>query len=175
MLRRNRPKHHKHRPAPHAIDERTKPAGLRTIAVFEALKGVFVLAVGFGLLSLTHRDVGEAAEHRVRRLHIDPARHLSRIFIEAANRFNDAKIVAAALGALAYSTVRFVEAYGLWNRRVWAEWFALLSGCLYLPWEIYEVADRPTPFRFVVFTMNVIIVLYMVWIRWADTRPIETD
>jgi uncharacterized membrane protein (DUF2068 family) len=134
-----------------------------------------VLAVGFGLLSLIHKDVGDAAEHIVHRLHMNPTRHLSRIFLEAADKITDTRIVAMALGALAYSTVRFVEAYGLWNRRVWAEWFALLSGSLYLPWEIYEVVDHPTRFRWVVFAVNVIIVLYMAWVRFADTRPVIAE
>jgi uncharacterized membrane protein (DUF2068 family) len=168
-------KKHKQRPPPHAIDTHAGAVGLRTIATFEAIKGVFVLAVGFGLLSLMHKDVGEAAEHIVHRLHISPTRHISRIFIEAADKVTDAKLVAIALGALAYSTVRFVEAYGLWNRRIWAEWFALLSGCLYLPWEIFEMADHPTRFRFGLFGINLAVVLYMVWVRWADSRPIEVD
>ena len=158
---------------PHAVDERSKAAGLRSIAVLEALKGIAVLAVGFGVLHLIHKDVGEAAERLVRRLHMNPDRHMSRVFIDAAEKMTDAKIWALAAGALAYSTVRFVEAYGLWNRRVWAEWFALLSGALYLPWELYEAIDHPSPLHEVLLLVNLIIVLYMGWVRWADTRPIR--
>jgi uncharacterized membrane protein (DUF2068 family) len=77
---------------------------------------------------------------------------------------------ALAAGALAYSIVRFVEAYGLWNRRVWAEWFALLSGMLYIPFEVYEVLDRATKLRFAVLAINIVIVLYMAWIRVAAWR-----
>src|SRR4051794_14159645 len=168
-------KKHKERPAPHAIDTRAGAVGLRTIAAFEAIKGLFVVAVGFGLLSLIHKDVGEAAEHIVHRLHMSPTRHVSRIFIEAAEKVTDTKLLAIAFGALAYSAVRFVEAYGLWNRRIWAEWFALLSGCLYLPWEIYEIIDHPTRFRWGILLMNVVIVVYMAWVRWEDSRPIEVD
>jgi uncharacterized membrane protein (DUF2068 family) len=175
MVRRTRPKRRTHRPAPHAIDERANPTGLRSIAVLEAVKGIAVLAVGFGLFSLVHKDVGDAAEGLVHRLHMNPARHISRIFIEAADKITDTRVLALAFAALAYSTVRFVEAYGLWNRRVWAEWFALLSGSLYLPWEIYEVAEHPSWFHFGVFTINVAIILYMVWIRWSDTRPVPVD
>jgi len=33
-----------------------------------------------------------------------------------------------AISALLYSVVRFIEAYGLWLLRPWAEWFGLLTG-----------------------------------------------
>jgi uncharacterized membrane protein (DUF2068 family) len=158
------------RPVPSAIDESSYAAGLRTIATFEALKGILVLLAGFGLLHFLHRDAGDAAEHFVHRLHLNPSRHIGRVFIEAASKLTDAKLWALAIGALAYSSVRFVEAYGLWHRRVWAEWFALLSGMLYIPWELYEVLDRPTKFRFGILAINVVIVLYMAWIRMAEWR-----
>lgn len=157
------------RPAPKAIDVH-HDTGLRTVAVFEAVKGLLMLAVGFGLLHLIHKDVGEAAEHLVHRLHVNPERHFSQVFLEAAYKMTDAKLWAFAAGGLAYSTVRFVEAYGLWHRRVWAEWFALLSGCLYLPWEIYEVLDHATHFRWVVLLLNLAIVLYMARIRWTESH-----
>src|SRR4051812_18579314 len=161
------------RPTPSAIDESSYAAGLRTIAVFEGLKGVLVLLAGFGLLHFLHRDAGETAEHLVHRLHLNPERHIGRVFIEAASKLTDGKLWALAAGALAYSSVRFVEAYGLWHRRVWAEWFALLSGMLYIPLEVYEVLDRPTQFRFGILAINIVIVLYMVWIRvtaWRRSR-----
>ena len=160
----------KHRAIPKAVDDLSAAAGLRTIAVFEAVKGIFILLAAFGLLHYLHKDLGDAAEDLVRRLHVNPDRHFSRVFIDAADKLTDGKLWALAGGALAYSTVRLVEAYGLWNRRVWAEWFALLSGCLYLPWEIYEIAERATGVRWVIFSTNVIIVLYMAWIRTRAWR-----
>ena len=66
--------------------------------------------------------------------------------------------------------VRFVEAYGLWHRRVWAEWFALLSGSLYLPWELYEFAEKPTPIRAGILVMNLAIIIYMLFIRLEAYR-----
>ncbi|MBV9441816.1 MAG: DUF2127 domain-containing protein, partial [Acidobacteriaceae bacterium] len=67
--------------------------------------------------------------------------------------------------ALTYPAVRFIEAWGLWHRRVWAEWFALLSGAMYLPWEILRMAERPTWDRVGIFLINLLIIVYMLWIR----------
>ncbi len=67
--------------------------------------------------------------------------------------------------ALGYSAMRIVETYGLWNRRVWAEWFALVSGTLYIPFEIYEVILRRTWLPWALLSMNVLIVAYVTHIR----------
>jgi uncharacterized membrane protein (DUF2068 family) len=167
-----RPRHHTHRPLPEAVDEHSQRSALRAIATFEAMKGTLVLVAGFGLLTLLHKDAYETAEHLLRVLHFKPEGHVSEVFLRAADKVTDAKLWAAAAGALVYSTVRFVEAYGLWNARVWAEWFALLSGSLYLPWEIFELIARPTPVRWLIFGSNLIIVLYMLYVRVVASRPL---
>lgn len=40
--------------------------------------------------------------------------------------------------------MRFVEAYGLWRERRWANWLAAISEGIYLPVEIYELFARVT-------------------------------
>ena len=104
--------------------------GLRAVAVFEAAKGLLVLLLGLGLLSLLHRDVEEAAENLLFRLHIGSDGRLARVFLDAASKLTDTRVWALTGTAVVYSGVRFAEAWGLWNGREWAEWFALLSGAL---------------------------------------------
>ncbi len=155
---------------PQAVDERTSAAGLRAVATFEAVKGILVLLLGFGLLSLLHKDVEDAAEHLLMHLHINPDRRLAQSFLNAASRVTDGRLWALAGAAAAYSTVRFTEAWGLWHRRVWAEWFALLSGALYLPWEILKIIERPNWWHSLLLTGNVAIVLYMLYVRVLSCR-----
>lgn len=145
-------------------------AGLRTVALFEALKGILALLLGYGLFSLAHKDIGEFAVGLIHHLHLNPDRHVSQALIHAAAKVTQGKVLALAFGALAYAVVRFVEAYGLWHTREWAQWFALLSGCLYLPWEIYEVLRKATPIRWSLLLINLGIVLYMTYVRIEMTR-----
>ena len=152
-------------PPPEAVDLYSSRTGLEAIAVFEAVKGAFILAAGIGLLALVHKDLPDIADHLVHHMHLNPEGQLSHAFQHAASGTSDAKLRAMAGGALAYSVVRFVEAYGLWNARVWAEWFAILSGALYLPWEIYEVSVHSSPVRWLVFTANIVILLYLLFGR----------
>jgi uncharacterized membrane protein (DUF2068 family) len=149
-------------------------AGVRAIAFFEALKGTLVLVAGFGLLSLVHRDLQDLAERLVRHSHLNPASHYPRVFVEAASHVSDSRLRTLAALAFAYSVVRFVEAYGLWRMRAWAEWFAIISGCIYLPIEVYELFERATPIRAGVLLLNALIVAYLLYIRFSRTgRTVE--
>ena len=78
------------------------------------------------------------------------------------DKTTDKGLWALAAAAMIYSLVRFAEAYGLWNAREWAEWFALLSGAMYLPWEAYSLMRHPHPIKWVMLLANVAIVVYMV-------------
>ena len=144
-------------------------AGLRTVALFEATKGLLVMTAGVGVLSLLHHDAQRVAESVVRHLHLNPARHYPQVFIAAASRVTDARLWLLAAGAFAYSAVRAVEAYGLWHARSWAEWLAILSGGLYLPVEIYELLHRSSAVKAWILAVNVFVVAYVAYARWRGT------
>jgi uncharacterized membrane protein (DUF2068 family) len=135
------------------------------VAAFEAAKGLLVMSAGLGLLSLLHKDVQRAAEAIVRHLHLNPARHYPRIFIEAAARTTDTRLWLLASGAFAYAIVRAVEAYGLWRARAWAEWFAIASGAFYLPFEVHALFRHASALKAAVLLINAGIVAYVGYVR----------
>jgi uncharacterized membrane protein (DUF2068 family) len=69
-----------------------KHHGVRVVAVFEAGKGLLVLAAGFGLLSVVHEDLYFVAVELVRHLHLNPANRSPRIFLDAAERMSDVRL-----------------------------------------------------------------------------------
>ena len=144
--------------------------GLRTVALIEATKGVVVLIVGFGLLSFLSRDAEEFAGHLVNRLHLNPAHHYPQVFIQAMADLNNTHLWLIAGFAAFYATLRFFEAYGLWHARRWAEWFAALSGGIYVPYELYELSHRASWLKFGALVINLIIVGYMVWLLTEARR-----
>jgi uncharacterized membrane protein (DUF2068 family) len=147
-----------------------RTTGLRLVALFEAGKGLLVLLVGLELLSLVHQGAQNVGEEIVERFHLNFARRHPRILLYAATHLNDSNVRLLALAALAYSTVRFVEAYGLWRVRAWAEWFAIVSGGVYLPFELYELIRHPTLVKVVVLLVNAAIVAYLVYVRWNERQ-----
>jgi uncharacterized membrane protein (DUF2068 family) len=144
--------------------------GLKAAALFEALKGLLVILAGLGLLAFVHRDAQTVAERLVLHLHLNPARHYPRIFIEAAGRLTDARIWLFATGAFAYSALRFAEAYGLWRARPWAQWIGIVSGGVYLPVEVVALVRRPTILKFILLVLNALLVAYLSVIRYRQSR-----
>ena len=130
--------------------------------MLEAAKGILVLLTGFGVLSLMHHDAQRLAEQLVGHLHLNPARNFPRIFIDAAAHLTDARLWMLATLAALYGLVRFIEAYGLWYGRRWAEWFAAISGGVYIPFELYELLQGATWISFLALMVNVFVVGLMI-------------
>jgi uncharacterized membrane protein (DUF2068 family) len=147
-----------------------KHFGLRGIALLEAAKGLVAVIVAVWLVSLLHKDIQNVAEHLLRILHkifrLNPDGRLAREIIRGARHVTRGNLHLWIGGTLLYSTIRFAEATGLWLEKQWAEWFALISGCLYLPIEIFELAHHATPIKWAIFATNVLIVAYLAWLLW---------
>jgi uncharacterized membrane protein (DUF2068 family) len=155
-----------------------KHFGLRGIAIFEAAKGLGALVIGIWLLSLLHKDLESVAAHLLhflhRVLHLSPDGHIARTIMRAASRVTHGNLLVFIGLAFLYTTIRFVEAAGLWLEKEWAEWFALVSGAMYMPYEIYELARHPTWYKWVIVAVNALIVWYLVWLL-RDSHKSKKD
>jgi uncharacterized membrane protein (DUF2068 family) len=138
---------------------------LRAVATLEVTKGMIVLLAACGVLLLMQReDPWDIADGLLRLLHISPDHHFAQVFLDWADSLTVAKIWTVAAAAISYSVLRFLEAYGLWYARAWAEWIALISGALYLPFEIYKVVHSQSLFHVSVLLVNLAIVFYMAYL-----------
>ena len=137
--------------------------GVRVIAVLEMAKAAVVLIAGFGLLSALHHGAAQVAEDLARQMHLNPAKGYPRIFIDLANDTSNSQLRLLAAGAFGYAAMRGVEAFGLWRRRRWAEWFSVASGAVYVPIELAEIARGFTWVKLAMLLVNLGIVAYMAY------------
>lgn len=135
--------------------------GIQLIAVFEAVKGIIGLIAGYGILKLMNRDIAAFAEDLVGFLHLNSEGRLAHRIVENVTKLNPSNIKLFFILSLIYAAVRFIEAYGLWRLRAWAEWFAIISGAVYIPIELYELISKPTYIRAGILIVNIIIVIYL--------------
>lgn len=133
-----------------------------------------MFGAGFGLLSFLGKDAHEFALQILHRLHLDPSHHYPHVFLELMVEVTDIRLWMFAGLAAFYSTIRFVEAYGLWHERRWAEWLAALSGGVYVPVELYEIIRHATWLKFTMLGLNLLIVGYMVWLLTEQRRTTAT-
>ena len=147
-------------------------SAIRFVAILEAAKGAVVLLASTALLSLVHRDLHALAVSLVEHLHLNPASKYPQIFLLAAANLHDTRLVMLAGGAAAYAALRFVEAYGLFRRRAWAEVLAAASGCVYVPFEALALVRHPSPLHAALLAANLLVVAVMVRaLRQRRSRP----
>jgi len=144
--------------------------GLRAVAVVEASKGLLAIAASFVFLELVRKDVDleDAAQSLLYYLHIDPDRRLSQAFVHAAGKVMDANVTLVLTIIFIYSAGRLIESYGLWRQRVWAEWLAIISGAVYLPFELYKLIQHPNWIHWTILLVNIVVVFYIGWVRWDE-------
>jgi len=147
-----------------------KRRALRTIAVFEAIKGIAAFAAIIGVLDLMHRDVRHLAIDLIGRFGLSPDAHYPSILLHYADLLPGADVRLLVLVASGYILVRLLEAYGLWNDRAWGEWLAALSGALYIPFESGHLIHRPSLISAAVLAGNVFVVVFMAFQLWCRRR-----
>ncbi len=139
--------------------------GLRTIAIYEAAKGTIVILTGVGLLRSIDHDLQKTGERLVHFMHLNPASHYPKIFLQALENVSSSELRWLALGAFVYSVFRFVEAYGLWKERAWAEWLAIVATAIYLPVEVYELVRKPSWLKVGLIAINLLLLGYLIYVR----------
>jgi uncharacterized membrane protein (DUF2068 family) len=135
---------------------------LRLIAVFKLFKATLLIMVAVGALKLLHRDVGETVQHWVEASGLNPNGRFITTAIEKASSLSPERIKALSLGSIVYAALFLTEGIGLWLLKRWAEWFTIIITSSLVPVEIYEIHRHPTPLKFAVLVINVVIVAYLI-------------
>ena len=152
-----------HHVQPSQASAATRSAAIRTVALFEAFKGSVVLMAASGFLSLIHKDVHLVAARFIHHMHLNPAAHYPLIFLDAASNLHDRRLIFLAVGAITYAFIRFLEAYGLYMEKAWAEVLAAISGAIYVPFELAKLLRKPTWHSALFLAINLLVVTLMVW------------
>lgn len=134
---------------------------LRTVASLEALKGVLGILIAVAFLKLVHKNLGTMADWLTRVLHLSPEGKTADMLSDLAEKTTGKNLHLLAAAAIVYAGLRFAEAFGLWHNRAWAEWFALISGCVYLPWEVHTLVHHPAPYKWGILVINLVVIFYM--------------
>ena len=142
---------------------------LLLIAVFKLCKGLLLLAVGIGALSLIHKDAAEHVRGWVGALQIDPDnRHVHRL-IGKLGFVSDRQLEELSAGTFFYAGLMLTEGLGLWLHKRWAEYFTIFATGSFIPLELYELWEQFSAMKVAVLVINVAVVAYLIARRLA--RP----
>lgn len=151
----------------------TVKSGVRAIALFEALKGLIALILSFALISLRHRDLNRIAGELIAALHLNSEGWIANKINGFVSGLTPAYIELFFVAILSYALLRFIEAYGLWRLRAWAQWLGIISGAIYIPIELYDIFTRPSLIGAGILIFNAAIVAYLFYFRHEQKHDAE--
>ncbi len=135
---------------------------MHLLAGVKFLKGLLIFIVAVKLLTLLNRDVAEWAMDFVSRHGINAENHYIQVILEKVSGVNRQQMMMMSGGAFLYSGLQLTEGIGLWLEKRWAEYLTAIATALLLPVEIYEIFEKFTWVRLVIFIVNIFIVWYLV-------------
>ena len=147
---------------------------VKTMALFEASKGLLALFALLGLLSLLHHDLHQLALAWMGHLHLSPEHTLGAEVLHGVDHLAATPPGTMIALGCAYIVARWIEAWGLWHDTAWGEWFAVATGGLYLPFEVAHLLAHPKWQNLVVCLLNLGLVVVLLVRLWQRRRTAQT-
>jgi len=133
------------------------------IAAERAVRAVLLAAVGIVLLTHLHENWASDVTELAHKSGLDPKSNWIQRILHDATRLSASRAFLFGIVALAYAALEGTEAYGLWNRRRWAEWLTVLATSLLLIPEVWELTKSATVLKVGALVVNLAIVAYLLW------------
>ena len=139
-------------------------SGLLAIGIFKLAKSLFFFCIGIGALHLLHKDLGDEVMRLATALRFDPESRVVSLVMDKVDLIDAARLREIGFATFAYSALALTEGVGLLLEKVWAEYLTLILTISFLPWELYELARRPTWMRLALLLINLAVLAYLVWL-----------
>ena len=142
---------------------------LKTIACLKILRGSIAITIGVSLFLVYRRSEAFSwIDHPILGGIASNDPFLQMVFAWPGS-FNQAQILSIAVLACLMGALRWVEAGGIWFNQSWAQWLAVFSGFIYIPFEINELIHRFSWLMIVILFINTLIVAYLLYVLYAKS------
>src|SRR5215510_5420899 len=145
---------------------------LRLFAIERGIRFVIFGAVAYGIWRFANsRSIAQAVNKDIPIIR-DFAKQLGFTLnhallerIQSLLHVSSSNLKLLALGVTGLAIVSGIEAFALWQAKRWGEYFATIVTSLGLPFEIYELSKSVTVTKAILFTLNILLVAYLVYSR----------
>jgi uncharacterized membrane protein (DUF2068 family) len=147
---------------------------LRLLAVERGIRGLLLVALAYGVWRFdgSRRALEEVFESYLPafkpladRLGIDLQQTGPVHAIQQAFTAKHSTLLMVALGVLAYGVLELVEAFGLWFKKRWGEYVAVVGTSAFIPLEIHEILAKVTWLRVSALIINLFAIAYLLWTK----------
>lgn len=134
---------------------------IKAVAVYEIVKGISALTAA-GALGLWHKDLEQWLA--------TATQTWQQYFGQLLAPQVDSTVALAQKASqnwtlflvfiFFYASLRFIEAYGLWQDKTWAYWFSVIGYGIFIPVELYYLIVSPFDwFKLGILLLNIVIVI----------------
>jgi uncharacterized membrane protein (DUF2068 family) len=134
---------------------------LYAIIAIKLLKGLLLLTIGLGLLSLIGQDLDARFDQFLRWVHLDPEKKFFADLGDRLQKISPSHIKGVGIGTMLYSLFSFVEGVGLVFRLRWIGWIVIGESLFFIPIEVYELMRHFAGVVFGILIINIVIVWYL--------------
>ena len=139
-----------------------KPAPtLYAIIAIKLLKGLILLTIGLGLMSLIGQDLDARFDQFLRWIHLDPEKKFFADLGNKLQKISPGSLRGVGIGTMLYSIFSLVEGVGLIFRLRWIGWIVIGESLFFIPLEVYELMLGFSGVVFGILIINVVIVWYL--------------
>lgn len=147
-------------PEPKNVEsEHEHHSGLRAVAIFEGVKAMAGFLAGLGFFIRVGDPSGTVVLAIA--LRIQSALHLPEATFQFLENFDRGDQTLAGIVLFGYAGLHTVESVGLWKERAWAEWLVVITGGVYIPFELYGSLRHPGWTTIGLLVINVAVVAYL--------------
>ena len=158
------------RPTDRSGQRHDRDRWLIVIGIFKLLKGVLFVSMGFGVIHLLHRDIGDLMLRAAMSLRLDPESHFVNVLLDKVQLLTPHKMRLISAGIFLYAALDFTEGTGLVLEKPWAEWLTIGLTASFLPWEAFEILHHFTWMKLCVTLINLLVLLYLLRVRQLHLR-----
>lgn len=134
---------------------------IKAVAIYEIVKGIGAL-LGATALWLWHKDLDQwlatatnTWQQNFGQLLAAQVESIVQLAQKASHNWT-----LFLLLIFAYASLRFMEAYGLWQDKTWAYWFSVIGYGIFIPVELYYLfANTFDGFNLFILLLNIVIVI----------------
>jgi len=147
---------------------------LRFLALERGIRGLLLVALAYGVwrfdgsrgaLKKVFDSYLPALSPLANRLGIDLNETGPVHLIQQAFVAKHSTLLLVAIGVLAYGALELVEAFGLWFKKRWGEYVAVVGTSAFVPLEIHEILAKVTYLRIGALVINLFAIAYLLWTK----------
>lgn len=143
------------------VTAKASSESIKAVAIYEIVKGAGAL-IAAGALGLWHKDLDqwlatatETWQQYFGQLLAPQVESTVALAQKASENWTLFLIFICV-----YISLRFIEAYGLWQDKTWAYWFSVIGYGIFIPIELYYLIVSPFDwFKLGILLLNIIIVI----------------